>query len=95
MSVQLHCGSCPEDCAGCTDEERDTCSKCDSVHLKSCSGTDRNGNAVKLAHCSSHDTDPVGLARVHLTHCSGEDKDGHVVKLGHCFGGHDEDEHTR
>ena len=84
-AVQLHCGECGED-----DDH-------DPISLQSCSGTDRNGNTVKLVHCSSHkkEKDGIGLARIHLTHCSGKDKDGHSVKLGHCFGGHDEDEHTR
>ena len=94
MSVQLHCGSCDEDCAGCTNQARDTCSECASVHLQSCSGTDRAGNTVALRHCSPENRND-GHHSVRLQSCSGVDQNGTSVTLDHCFGEPVSEEHAR
>ena len=77
-AVQLHCGSCEEDCAGCIDDGSESCVGCngEAVHLSNCSGTDDHGNKVHLSRCSAK---PVELA-----HCTGTDAHGQEVHLARC-----------
>ena len=72
-AVQLHCGECGAD------------GDHDSVHLQSCSGTDRNGNTVTLKHCGPEKRNNDHHS-VRLQSCSGVDRNGTSVKLDHCFG---------